>query len=241
MRLDWTGSSDASGSVHYEVLRDDRVVATSWSTSYLDVTDAGAAEGATYWVRAVDAAGNRSQTTAGSTAARPPVTLVPFGSSWRWLHDGVDQGTAWRAPGFADSTWAMGAGEIGFGDGDEVTVIPTPPTPRPMTAYFRGSVDIADPAQFSELVLDLVRDDGAVVYLNGTEVGRTNMPDGDVTTSTPATVGLQTRAEETTPVTLSIPATLLAPGANTIAVEVHQANAWSNDVSFDLRLVGKRG
>jgi hypothetical protein len=241
VRLDWTGSSDASGSVHYEVLRDDRVVATSWSTSYLDVTDAGAAEGATYWVRAVDAAGNRSQTTAGSTAARPPVTLVPFGSSWRWLHDGVDQGTAWRAPGFADSTWAMGAGEIGFGDGDEVTVIPTPPTPRPMTAYFRGSVDIADPAQFSELVLDLVRDDGAVVYLNGTEVGRTNMPDGDVTTSTPATVGLQTRAEETTPVTLSIPATLLAPGANTIAVEVHQANAWSNDVSFDLRLVGKRG
>ena len=51
------------------------------------------------------------------------ILLVPEQAIWRYLDDGSDQGTAWRAPGFDDSTWAQGAAELGYGDGDESTVV----------------------------------------------------------------------------------------------------------------------
>jgi hypothetical protein len=152
------------------------------------------------------------------------------------VYDGVDQGTAWRAPGFDDSSWQSGPAQLGFGDSDEATVVPAGTAPRPMTAYFRSTVEVADPAAYQELVIDLIRDDGAVVYVNGTEVARDNLPEGDVSYGTAALVGLQTNAEERTPVRFTVPATVLVAGTNTIAVEMHQANAWSSDLSFALSM-----
>src|SRR5262245_58728865 len=56
-----------------------------------------------------------------SGSAFSQTTLVPLGSSWRFLDNGVDQGTSWRTAGFDDSTWSAGAAELGFGDNDEIT------------------------------------------------------------------------------------------------------------------------
>ena len=49
--------------------------------------------------------------------------IIPEGSVWKYLDDGSDQGSAWKEFSFDDGTWAAGAAELGYGDGDEQTVI----------------------------------------------------------------------------------------------------------------------
>ncbi|GGL56910.1 fibrinogen-like YCDxxxxGGGW domain-containing protein [Planomonospora parontospora] len=233
--LSWNAVGDSSSQVRYEVLRDDRVVAVVSGTSWTEP-----APGAhRYFVRAIDAAGNRSATTdAVSTSGGRQDTLVGEAASWRWAHDGTDQGSAWRQTAFDDSAWSTGQAELGFGDSDEKTLIPAGTTPRPITAYFRTAFTVTDPAAYRKLLIDLVRDDGAVVYVNGVEVARDNLPAGAVTNSTPALTGLQERADERAKVRFEVPAGLLVAGRNTVAVEVHQANAWSADLSFALTMAG---
>jgi hypothetical protein len=97
---------------------------------------------------------------------------------------------------------------------------------------------VADRSRFTRLVLNLLRDDGAVVYLNGVELTRSNMPTGVVTPSVWASVAIS-GAAETTYYSYTLPTTLLLNGTNVIAVEVHQANPTSSDVRFDLELLGQ--
>jgi len=155
---------------------------------------------------------------------------------WRYLDTGVDAGTAWRAPGFSDATWPSGAAQLGYGDGDETTRVSFGPNPnsKPITTYFRRQFTVTDSASVASLVLRLLRDDGAVVYLNGVEVVRSNMPAG--------TIGYQTRAasnvdsNENQFHAISLQPGQLVTGTNTLAVEVHQAWSSSSDLSFDLAL-----
>ena len=168
--------------------------------------------------------------------------LVPTGSVWKYLDNGTNQGTAWRAVAFVDGAWASGAAQLGYGDGDEATVVSFGPnsSTKYITTYFRRAFTVADPSAFAALSLRLLRDDGAVVYLNGVEVFRSNMPTGTVSSSTLASSALG-GADETTFVTASVPISALVAGTNVVAVEVHQANATSSDVSFDLELSGSTG
>lgn len=71
-KLAWDAATDNSGSVKYEVLRNDRVIATTTGVSYIDTTAPTA--GATYWVRAIDDTGNRSATSAPVTVLGPDTT-----------------------------------------------------------------------------------------------------------------------------------------------------------------------
>ncbi len=81
----------------------------------------------------------------------------------------------------------------------------------------------------------MLRDDGAIVYLNGTEVFRTNMPTGAVTAATFASA-LVLDANERTYVTVAVNPARLVAGTNLLAVEIHQSNATSSDISFNLEL-----
>ncbi len=155
-------------------------------------------------------------------------------SQWKYLDNGSNQQTAWRGLGFADGGWAAGNAELGYGDGDEATVVSYGPNSgaKYITTYFRQTFNVSDPSLFQSLSLSLVRDDGAVVYLNGTEVFRSNMPTGTIAYTTPATSAI----EETTDNTSINPA-LLQAGSNVLAVEIHQANGTSTDISFNAQLV----
>jgi hypothetical protein len=88
--------------------------------------------------------------------------------------------------------------------------------------------------------LRVLRDDGAVVYLNGVEVWRTNMPTGTVGFGTPASVAIA-GADESTFVQTTISSSLLVSGTNVLAIELHQAGGTSTDVSFDLQASVTRG
>jgi hypothetical protein len=164
-------------------------------------------------------------------------TLIAAGSEWKYLDDGSDQGIAWYAPDFDDSAWASGPAELGYGDGDEATVVRFGPDPdnKYITTYFRHSFSVADPSTFENLILWILRDDGAVVYLNGIEVLRSNMPDGLITYTTLAGGGKGRSAEDEFHETTIDPGYLVT-GVNLLAVEIHQSQPSSSDISFDLYL-----
>lgn len=169
----------------------------------------------------------------------PTETLVARGSTWKYGDGGVDLGSAWRAPQYDDSAWPAGPAELGDGDGDEATEIDIGPSDdRFPTLYFRRSFELADPGWVTELHLSLKRDDGAVVYLNGGEALRDNMPAGTIGYGTWAASVVAGSAEDGFHFAELDPAGLVA-GTNVVAVEVHQADAGSSDISFDLELVAR--
>jgi hypothetical protein len=168
--------------------------------------------------------------------------LVPTGATWKYLADGSNQGSAWNATSFNDSTWPSGPAQLGYGDGDEVTTVPFGPDPNNkfITTYFRRAFSVTNASLFTGVTLRLMRDDGAVVYLNGVEVWRTNMPTGTVGHLTPASVAIA-GADESTFVQTTISPSLLVNGTNVLAVELHQSGGASSDISFDLQLIGSDG
>ncbi len=211
-------------------------------TSYLD---SGVSAGVKYYyrVRAYNAAGDSGYSnvasatpTSGSTSSG--AVLIPTGDVWKYLDDGSDQSTAWHSASFSDSTWKSGPAQLGYGDGDETTVVSYGPDPKwkYITTYFRKSFTVSNPSQITALSLSLLRDDGAVVYLNGTEIYRSNMPAGTIDYSTLAVDAV----EDTSFHSASVNPALLVAGNNVIAVEVHQSDAYSSDISFDFELTASQ-
>ena len=164
-------------------------------------------------------------------------TLVARGATWKYLDNGSDQGTAWREETFDDGSWGSGPAQLGYGDGDEQTTVSYGPDAgnKYITTYLRNEFDVADVDLFQGLTLRLLRDDGAVVYLNGQEIARSNMPGGDIDYQTRAssTVG---GATESTFFEFAVDPGLLHEGTNVLAVEIHQTSGTSSDISFDLEL-----
>jgi hypothetical protein len=170
--------------------------------------------------------------------------LITSGSRWQYLDTGGDAGTAWRFPGYDDRNWSNGLAQLGFQDGDEATVIRRVGTngANTITFYFRQKFVVQNPTAFTNLALWLLRDDGGVVYLNGTEVYRSpSMP------AAPAVITYQTLANaqgssappDNTVDQANVSPALLLTGTNLVAVEIHQHRSDSSDVSFDFALTGQ--
>lgn len=159
--------------------------------------------------------------------------LVPAGSRWRYLADGSEPGAGWKDSSAQARDWSLGRAELGFGDGGEMTDIT--PVQGVVTTYFQRVFTCRSPSQFTELLVRLVRDDGAIVYLNGVELGRSNMPTGDVNGSTKASALVFDRSEGDFRI-FRAPPTALRRGINILAVEVHQAGL-VDDLSFDCELI----
>ncbi|MDF7822785.1 lamin tail domain-containing protein [Pontiellaceae bacterium B12227] len=169
-------------------------------------------------------------------------TLIQKGAVWNYLDDGSDQGTAWSESGFNDSGWASGPGELGYGDGGEATVVGYGPDSenKYITTYFRHTIPaVKDAAAISSLTLNLRVDDGAVVYINGSEAARTRILPGSVSYLSPAD-SVAGGAGETTYYPFDINPSPLVNGDNVIAVEVHQYSGTSSDMSFDMELFAHR-
>ncbi|MGV3639627.1 MAG: T9SS type A sorting domain-containing protein [Adhaeribacter sp.] len=168
-------------------------------------------------------------------------TLIPFGSTWKYLDNGSDQGTAWRAPAFDDAAWKAGPAILGYGNPPynnrgEATKLSFGPDPNNtyITAYFRKTVNLT--TAYAEYHGSVKRDDGVVVYVNGIEVFRNNLPKGPVAYRTLADYAQDNGMKE---LDFHIPKTAFVAGNNVIAVEVHQHSKSSSDLTFDLKLTAK--
>ena len=164
-------------------------------------------------------------------------TLVQTGAVWKYLDTGVEPPPGWTGLSFDNGAWKIGAAKFGYGAGDERTPIDGGPVGnRHITAWFWHPFLVTNPAAINQLVCRLRRDDGAVVYLNGQEVYRDNLPPGPVTASTPALVNV-TSGEERIFFARSIAPSALRVGTNVLAIEVHHFSTNDNDLSMDCELV----
>ncbi len=154
--------------------------------------------------------------------------LIDYSSSW-FYYDNANQpsdnnGFDWNDINYDASAWNQGNAQLGYGDSDENTVI----NANTKTAYFRQHFNITDPSVYEGVELNLIYDDGAVVYLNGTEVWRINMPSGTITYNTFASSTSSDNANAFMAIANS-----LVTGDNVLAVEIHQRSNTSSDLSFD--------
>jgi hypothetical protein len=110
---------------------------------------------------------------------------------------------------------------------------------RILTTYFRKSFTATNVSSLTNLEVRVLRDDGAIVYLNGAEVFRSNLGSGPVGPATTAVTTIA-NAQELQWVSTNINPALLVEGANLLAAEIHQSGTTSTDVSFDLALCALR-
>lgn len=163
-------------------------------------------------------------------------TVIARGSGWSYHALGRDLGTAWRGAAYADSAWQEGRAGFGFGT-VVATALPYSANPKPITTWLRKEFAVSDPpAAIASLIAGVNYNDGFIAYLNGVEVVRRSLP-SSVEASTPATPHPHGAFE-----TLDLTAfkSLLAPGLNVLAVELHLASANDADAYFDADLIYTR-
>lgn len=213
-----------------------------WGVFAISASDAGVVVGGEFTnVTGVPAQGWARFLATGVSAPPPPPTGVSASfvtAETPWRHwDGGNLGVGWQAPGFGDSAWSTGTGHFGYGDGDETTLLGWGGgSSRHITSYFRTTFEVSQ--RPDALTLELIADDGAVVYVNGVEVVRDNMPAGTIAASTRAATN-RSGAAENVARDFTIPASAVAIGTNTLAVEVHQDSSSSSDLSFGAALIGR--
>ena len=163
--------------------------------------------------------------------------FIASGEAWRYSAEGKDLGTSWYASNYNDESWSRGISPLGFGDGDEATVVPSGADNNfHITTYFRKGFTVGTPTAFKSFTMKVKRDDGVVVYLNGIEVFRGNMPIGNVNYSTLASSSVSDDGRVW--LTVSIDSKHLVDGLNVVAAEVHQSAPTSSDLNYHLSNTG---
>jgi DNA-binding beta-propeller fold protein YncE len=166
--------------------------------------------------------------------------VVREGDVWRFFRGFEAPPSGWNRPDFDDGGWESGPTGIGYGDGDDNTVLTDMQctqsggtcTSGGYLAFFaRHAFELADRETIESATLAVSYDDGFAFYLNGVEVGRVNLPAGEIThlTAATATVG-DAPAEPDAVIAISVD--LLVEGRNVLAASVHNASLSSSDASF---------
>ncbi|REK71845.1 hypothetical protein DX130_19225 [Paenibacillus paeoniae] len=188
----------------------------------------------------------------GGEEEEPPVeegkniALLAKNSVWKYLDNGSDQGSAWRTASFGDAAWQAGQAPLGYPANDSTTLFGgmktvvsfgDDRTKKHRTTYYRTTFQVKDLASITKLFGQFGVDDGVVLYANGVEVYRFNMPEGepDYLTLSATTIGSPTT--ETADLTQSM-LSVLKEGTNVLAAEVHQRSDSSSDLYWDMQLIG---
>lgn len=177
--------------------------------------------------------------------------LVSTNAVWAYYDAGKEppatNGLSWKEPNYPSSSWGSGPGVLGFAGSAPTSPIGTATHrytngvsgTQVTTTYFRRTFTLASSEVVTSLAASLLRDDGVVVYINGTEVLRDNMPSGAMSYTNFASANASS-VEQTNRLARTIGAVgALRAGENVVAVEVHQANASSTDLYFDLSLTAQ--
>ncbi|OQP57728.1 hypothetical protein A3860_08845 [Niastella vici] len=164
-------------------------------------------------------------------------SIFAYGSGWKYLDNGTDQGTAWRSLAFSDASWKTGNGKFGYGLSGLSTIVSYGPDSKQkyITTYFRKIIAVSDTSHFISFTAGVLRDDGVVVYVNGVEVYRNNMGTGSVNY---LTTGKDASDNGTVTQAFTINTSAFVNGNNIIAAEIHQKTGNNADLAFDMQLSG---
>ena len=152
---------------------------------------------------------------------------------WKFF-DQLPPAENWNTLDFDDSDWQQGKSPLGYGESIIETTLSfgDDPDNKNPSVYFRRQFSVNDPSVLAKLVGRIRADDGAVVYLNGSEVYRQNMPEGTITETTNASSSAKEGVFEQF---LIAPSQVVA-GRNVLAVSIHQHDADSSDLVLDMDL-----
>lgn len=159
--------------------------------------------------------------------------IFPKGSTWLYYDKGSLDGYNWKSATYNTTSWKSGATPAGYSNGGVIGEV-TKTAQSLLTYYFRKNVTLDEaPSNNDEFTLSYVIDDGFVVYVNGTEAGRYNMPSGQQGYSVAASTYAPGNPDSGT---MTLPANLFKKGDNTIAVEVHNNSTTSSDIVWNASL-----
>jgi len=208
-----------------------------WNYNHVDVGDCCLNQGvalADIWIAGED--GNFSLLIDNQVFDKAPGTETDFsqeidlnGASARYIKIDVD-----TSDGVANHGNALNF--VGL---SEVQFYAQPPAGNtelslgPPTHYFRKEFDFNEAPDRTRLLVDLLLDDGAVVYLNGEEIARQNMPAGEIGFETTSMFEL---TNATLSGTLEVSSESLVNGRNVLAVEVHQHRSDDPDMVFAMEM-----
>lgn len=160
-------------------------------------------------------------------------TVVNNDDLWSYRLGTSASPTDWMMPDFDDSSWLVGQGGIGYGDGDDNTIIE--PT---LSLFLRIDFDLIDTAAIALAVLHADYDDAFVAYLNGTEIGRGNIGDPETILGHDESPPIDQEAvlytggiPEAYPIYPSTFNELVQEGENTLAIQVNNFLITSSDLS----------
>jgi hypothetical protein len=178
-----------------------------------------------------------------AASAQPVAPIGMTNHTWRYLADRSDPGSSWALPGFDDSSWPQGRGLFGIDTGYPypfATVFERPSLGGPVVACFRTTFNWAGSSAGVFFTMTNYFDDGVVIYLNGTELTRYNMPAGPVDHTTLAPGTLIEPVVRVHLISLDSltngNANPLVAGTNVLAVSVHNNTPGSSDTVFGLSL-----
>ena len=155
--------------------------------------------------------------------------IVKLNDTWKYYDKGAAPSN-WTATSFNDSGWASGQAPLGYGmTGVKTTVgYGSDASRKHPTTYFRKTVKLdSDPTRSDVFLLNYQIDDGFIVYVNGKEVSRFQMPSGNVSFDSYAA---SYAGDEPLTGTIEISSSLFKSGDNVIAVEIHNNKADSRDI-----------
>ena len=176
----------------------------------------------------------------------PPIIIVEPNAIWKYQDDGINQEDDWRQSGFNDENWKEGPGKFGYGGDGETTKLEWggDRNNKVTTYYFRHSFNIDESSKRPFVVADLIKDDGVVIYLNGNEIIRNNMPGGEIDFSSFSAKTAwehNNNGPENNELYVHrhvIPEENIRIGRNVLAAELHQCNKGSSDLGFQFELYG---
>ncbi len=165
---------------------------------------------------------------------------IKSGDTWTYYDQGQLTSNSWKLLGYGTSKWKNGQAPLGYGNASSgyQTQLDygNDASSKYRTYYFRKTFSLPSaPSEHDEdsFILNYTIDDGFVVYVNGQEAGRYNMPEGDVGYESLASTSVGTNPHSDS---MEISSSLFKKGVNIIAVEVHNVSDNSSDIYWDASL-----
>lgn len=163
-------------------------------------------------------------------------TAIFANTTWKYFVGTSQPTSGWTQLNYSDNSWLSGSGGFGYGDGDDATIID-----KTMSVFLRKKFTINDLSKFTKAVLHADFDDGFIAYINGVEIARYAM-NGTLPTYDSPSNGFheaslyQNLQPEAFVITKDILEKVMVKGENILAIQVHNENASSSDLSSNFFL-----
>ena len=166
--------------------------------------------------------------------------IIKKGDSWSYYDSSTPPKDNWFLNNSIEDSWKTGISPLGYGDSFVKTELSfgNDPENKPITTYYRKTFRMGDPFKFILYKLKVQKDDGVVIYLNGSEIVRIDMPEGIINHNSMARGLIVSGKMESYVHTLILTPDDFIPGINIISASVHKARVNSIDCIFNLEIIG---